>query len=726
MGRSSDWSEKKAVTPSILQMHASECGAACLGMVLGYFGRWVSLTELREVCEVSRDGSSAAGLLRASRQYGLDCKGKGLTADQLKRIDPPMILFWQYSHFVVLEGFHGGHVYVNDPATGRRQLTQEEFELNYSGVALQFKAGDDFQPGGGRPGLFSQLQRLFSGSWNAVALISACAVMLTLLALVIPFSLRSIVDDILAGAGGAGLIAAALIASGALAYILALFKDRFLHRLAVRISVIGYDRGLSRLLSLPIEFFSHRLVGDITDRVSTNDRIGRNLTEQFLVLLIDMAMGAVLFAVMLFMDYRLALIVAVLSALHGILTRILNSRIAAISETLRREQGMLLSIGMQILGHAENLRITGTDDRYFSRWSGQQARELRVRQLFAELTNLNSALPVLIAMFRAAAILGVGGALVMTGEMTFGTLVAYYFLAELFMLPLGRFFEFADKQLELETDLQRISDISETKEDPAYLRRLTVSDKLVTFDGRLQLAGHLELRNITFGFNRSRPPLIKDFNLTVKPGQRVALVGPSGSGKSTVARLVSGIFQPWEGEILFDGHPREDIPEEVMRRSISMVDQDVVLFPATVRDNITLWNTEIPDEAIYLAAQDACIHHEILVRNEGYQSVVDEGGRNFSGGQRQRMEIARALVGNPSLLLLDEATSSLDASTEESVDEALRRRGVTCLIVAHRLSTVKDSDLIVVMKNGKEVQRGIHDELIVDRDGVYAQLAETG
>ena len=537
---------------------------------------------------------------------------------------------------------------------------------------------------------------------------------------------QAIVDEILAGAGGAGLIAAALFASGFLAYILALSKDRFLHRLTVRTSVIAYDRGLSRLLRLPIEYFAHRLVGDITDRVSSNDRIGKRLTEQFLALLIDMAMCAVLFVVMLIMDYRLALTVALLSALHGIFNLVLNSRIAAASDTLRREQGLLLSIGMQILGHAENLRITGSDDRYFSRWSGQQARELRVRQVIAELTNLNAALPFLTAMIRAAAVLGAGGYLVVTGQMTLGTLAAYYFLAEIFMQPFGRFFEFAKQRLELESDLQRSSDISETQGDPAYLRRQTDSDKLITFDGRLQLAGELELRNITFGFNRSKAPLIKNFNLTVKPGQRIALVGPSGSGKSTVARLVSGIFQPWEGEILFDGHPREDIPEEVMRRSISMVDQDVVLFPATVRDNITLWNTEIPDEAIFLAAQDACIHHEILARNNGYLTVVEEGGRNFSGGQRQRMEIARALVGNPSLLLLDEATSSLDASTEESVDEALRRRGVTCLIVAHRLSTVRDSDLIVVMKNGAEVQRGIHDDLIKDSDGAYAQLAATG
>ena len=719
-------SKQRVTTPILLQMHASECGAACLGSVLAHFGRWVPLTELREKCEVSRDGSNAASIMRAARHYGLECNGLSLRAHQLKKLELPLIVFWQFSHFVVVEGFDSRYFYLNDPSTGRRRLSAEEFNKGYSSIALRFKPSDDFSPGGERPGLIRQLGALLAGTKRVLAGTIACGLMLTLLALVVPVSLGVFVDDVLANHGSWTGLVGALLGAGVLVYILSLLKHRFLKRLAIRISVIGYSRGLSRLLRLPVEFFEHRLVGDLTDRVSSIDRIAKNLTEEFLVLVVDMAMSAVLLVAMLAYDVPLTAAVLLLALLHGILAWLLKGPRAVRSQAMRREQGLLIGVGMQMLSHADNLRMTGSDDRFFSRWSGQQARELHARQKFAELGSINAALPGLIAAFRSAAILGVGGALVIAGEMTLGALVGFYILAEMFLAPIGRFLEFADKRQALETDLQRLEDISQTAEDPVFGRRSPESASIPTFKGRLQLAGQLELRNITFGFNRSRPPLIKDFNLAIKPGQRVAVVGPSGSGKSTLARLVAGIYQPWSGEILFDGHLRDEIPEEVLRRSLSMVDQEVVLFSASVRDNITLWNPAVPDEAIFAATRDASIHHEILLRSEGYATRVEEGGVNFSGGQRQRLEIARALVGNPTMLVLDEATSALDAATEESIDDALRRRGATCLIVAHRLSTVRDCDEIIVLAAGVEVQRGTHDELITDEDGTYYKLVKSG
>ena len=718
--------KKRLATPVVLQMHASECGAACLGSVLGHFGRWVPLTELRDKCEVSRDGSSAASIMRAARHYGLEGGGLSVRAEALKKLDLPVIVFWQFSHFVVVEGFDSRSFYLNDPSTGRRRLSAEEFNQGYSGIALRFKPGDDFKPGGDQPGLFSQLNALLAGSWRVLTGTVACGLMLTLLSLVVPVSLSVFVDDVLGAHGPWGALVAALLGGGVLVYILSLLKHRFLKRFAVRISVVGYSQGLSRLLRLPVEFFEHRLVGDLTDRVSSTDRVAKNLTDQFLVLIVDMAMSAVLLVAMLVYDVALTLLVLLLALLHGLMARFLNAFRAARSQAMRREQGLLIGFGMQMLKSADNLRMTGSDDRFFSRWSGQQARELEARQLYSELGAVNTALPGLIAALRAAAILGLGGSFVMTGAMTLGALVAFYILAEMFLAPIGRFLEFADKRQALETDLQRLEDISKTAEDPVFARRSPEAESIPTFKGRLQLAGQLELRDVTFGFNRSKPPLIKDFNLAISPGQRVAVVGPSGSGKSTLARLVSGIYQPWSGEILFDGHRRDDIPEEVLRRSISMVDQDIVLFSASLRDNITLWNPAVPDEAIFSATRDASIHHEILLRPDGYSTLVEEGGTNFSGGQRQRLEIARALVGNPTVIILDEATSALDAATEELVDEALRRRGVTCLIVAHRLSTVRDCDEIIVLEAGTEVQRGTHDELIADEDGTYHKLVKSG
>ena len=723
---SSERPKQRVVTPIVLQTHAAECGAACLGSVLAWFGRWVPLTELRERCEVSRDGSSAASILRASRHYGLECSGLGVRAEQLGKLPLPLIVFWQFSHFVVVEGIDGRHFHLNDPSTGRRRLTAEEFSKGYSGIALRFKRSAEFKPGGEPPGLFEQLNTVLDGAWSVLAGAIACALMLTLLALVIPASLGVFVDDVLGKHGLWGALAAALIGGGVLVYVLALLKHRFLRRLAVRISVIGYNRGLSRMLRLPVEFFNHRLVGDLTDRVSSIDRISRNLTDQFLVLIIEMAMSTVLLVAMFFYDVALTLLVLLLAVLHGVLAHFLNAHRAVRSHAMRREQGLLIGVGMQMLSHADDLRMTGSDDRFFSRWSGQQARELRSRQLHSELGSVNTALPGLVAALRSAAILGIGGSMVMAGEMTLGTLVGFHILAEMFLAPIGRFLEFADKRQALETDLQRLDDISRAAEDPVFSRRSPESESIPTFNGRLQLAGQLELRNVTFGFNKSRPPLIKDFNLVIRPGQRVAVVGPSGSGKSTLARLVSGIYQPWSGEILFDGHLRDEIPEEVLRRSISSVDQEIVLFSASVRDNITLWNPAVPDEAIVAATRDACIHDEILLRPLGYSTLVEEGGVNFSGGQRQRLEIARALVGHPTVLILDEATSALDAATEEDVDDALRRRGVTCLIVAHRLSTVRDCDEIIVLDKGHEVQRGTHDDLIADRDGTYFKLVTSG
>lgn len=724
---SSEPKKQRIRTPILLQMHATECGAACIGSVLAHFGRWVPLTELREKCEVSRDGSSAASILRAARHYGLECRGLSVGAELLRQLPMPVVLFWQFNHFVILEGFDDNHYYLNDPATGRRKLTVEEFSKGYSKIALTFERGEDFKPGGQRAGIIHQAGAWLDGSRGAIAGAFACGLMLALLSLVVPATVSVFVDQVLINQEPWGVMAAALLAvGGVLVYVLSLLKHRFLKRLSIRISIAGYSRGFSRLLRLPVDFFNHRLVGDLTDRVSAIDRIAKNLTEQFLVLIVDMAAGLVFLAAMLVLDVRLALIVLALAVANGVLAHFVKELRTGRSDAMRREQGLLLGIGMQMLNHADNLRMVAADDRYFARWSGQQALEHDARKKFSELGYVNTALPGLMTILAGAIVLAFGGAQVASGEITLGALTGFFILAAMFLAPIGRFVEFSDKRQAIESDLYRLEDITKTAEDPVFTRRNPEAESIPTLNGRLQLAGQVELRDVTFGYNKSKPPLIKEFNLVIKPGQRVAIVGPSGSGKSTLTRLVAGLNQPWSGEILFDGHPRYEIPEEVLQRSISMVDQDVVLFSATLRDNITLWNPAIPDETIIAATRDACIHDEILRRPLGYSTPVEEGGVNFSGGQRQRLEIARALVGNPTVLILDEATSALDAATEEFVDDSLRRRGVSCLIVAHRLSTVRDCDEIIVLDKGVEVQRGTHDELIADKDGVYYKLVKAG
>ena len=714
---------RRVVTPLLLQTHATECGAACLGSVLAHFGRWVPLTELRGRCEVGRDGSTAAGLKRAAEHYGLECSGWSVELNRLRQMPLPIILFWEFNHFVVLEGFDRKWFYLNDPATGRRKLSAQEFARGFTGVALQFRSGPEFQPGGAPTNLLQRLPHWLSGAWGGLVYAIVCGLMLALLALAVPFAAALFVDRVVGENELWGfLMAGALATAGCLVYGLAWLKQWFLRRLAVRISVVFGNRCVSHLLRLPVEYFSHRLVGELTSRILSIDRIAKDLSERFLGVLIDIAMSTVFLAVMVAYDLPLALIILTLALLNALLLRPIARIRSDEAYALRREQGLLTGIGTLMLNQVDTLRMTAAEDRMFARWSGHQARELEVRQRYSEQSNLIAAAPDLFTMLGSAAVLAFGATQVMSSELTLGALLAFYLVATMFLEPIGRFVEFAHDRQTLLTDMQRLDDITDTPEDPGLARRGGVSQAIATFNGRLRLTGHVELREVTFGYNRSRPPLISDFNLTFEPGQRIAVVGPSGSGKSTLSRLVAGVLHPWSGEILFDGRPRHEVPDEVLSRSLSMVDQHIVLFSTTVRDNLTLWNPAVLDDDVVAAARDAAIHGEILNRPLGYATQVDEDGGNFSGGQRQRLEIARALVGNPTVLILDEATSALDAATEAEVDDALRRRGVSCLIVAHRLSTVRDCDQIIVMDQGMEVQRGGHDELMADTGGLYHRL----
>lgn len=726
-GPAEELTRRRVVTPLVMQMHITECGAACLGSILAHHGRWVLLSELRDRCEVSRDGSTAAGILRAARHYGLNCNGRSVKAQNLRSMPLPQILFWEWNHFLILEGFGGGHVFLNDPAVGRRRLTWNEFAKGFSGIALHFSPNPEFQPGGMPPSTLKRIPQWFDGASLALACICACGLMIAVLALIAPAALGMFVDRVIGANEPLGAFAAvAMIVGAVLIYWLSWLKRRWIRRLSVRMSIIAGDRCLTRLLKLPLTYFNHRLAGELTDRILSIDRIAKSLSHRFVDLLIDIAMSAVFLAALFAYDTTLAFVVLGLAVPNAALARAIARTRTEASYELRREQGLLLGLGMLMLRQTDSLRMTAADNGYFSRWSGHQARELAARQRFVELGHINAALPGLFMVLAHAAVLGLGTSRVMSGDMTLGTLAAVYVLAAMFLEPIGRFVEFANDRQELDVGLLRLDDITESEIDAKFRRRGSGSAGTATLNGRLRLAGRVELRDVTFGYNRGRPPLIKNFSLMIEPGQRIAVVGASGSGKSTLATLVAGLNEPWSGEMLLDGLPRHEIPDEVLVRSLSMVDQNPVLFAATVRENITLWNSAVPDDILTAAARDACIHDRILDRRFGYAAPVDEDGRNFSGGERQRLEIARALVGNPTVLILDEATSALDATTESAIDDALRRRGVSCLVIAHRLSTIRDCDQIIVLDKGTEVQRGTHDELMKDEDGHYCTLVRTG
>ena len=714
-------------TPVLLQLIQTECGAACLGIVLAYFGRWVSIEELREACSVGRDGCSAADVYRAAKRYGMEAQGWRRQPGQLRSMSLPMILFWEFHHFVVLEGFRKGRWLINDPANGHRTIDDEEFDRAFTGMVLTLQPGPDFRPGGVRPGILYRVLPWLRDVKQPLAFAICCGLLLALPALAAPFLVGLFVDFVLSGRepSWGGALTGTLLAAAGLLYLLTWLRERCLRRLSVRLSIDHAERFMSRLFRLPMEFFSHRFAGDLTSRVQLIDSASNIATRHFVGIFIELVTSMAFVGLMLAYDPLLCAVVVGLGAISAVVMRLLARVRLDENRRLRREQGMLYGIGMFGVGKIDTLQATAAEDDFFSRWTGYQARELLARQRFAELGYVNAALPVLFLILGAAAVLGIGGWRVMSGGMTAGMLIAFYMAAANFLAPIGRFIMFADMFQMLEADLQRLSDVFDAPEDRGFEPAAEVSrDEVSTFAGRLRLKGRIELRNVTFGYQNNRGPLIEDFSLTIEPGQRVAVVGPSGSGKSTLSSLVAGIRQPWSGEVLIDGHPRNAIPRELLTSSMSLVDQHIFLFADTVRENLTMWVPEAPDQALTEAARDATIHQEIISRPLGYDAPVDEGGRNFSGGQRQRLEIARALVNNPSVLILDEATSSLDTITEVRIDDALRRRGCTCLIVAHRLSTIRDCDLIVVLDQGREVQRGAHEELMREPEGLYRQLVE--
>ena len=705
--------------PLVYQYEAVECGAASLAMVLGYFGCWVSLEELRAACGVSRDGSKASNVLRAARSYGLEAKGYKRELGELKGLSLPLIVFWNFNHFLVVTGIDRTWVYLNDPAGGRRRVSHAEFDESFTGVVMTFTPSPTFQRRGSRPSIFSALGRRMATVRDAAVFLWVVGIGLILPGLVAPMFSGIFIDKILLE-GNTHWRNPLLVIMGITALLLWFLnslQNRFLLRSQAKLAMAGAGGFFWHVLRLPIEFFSQRYAGEVGGRVALNDKVARVVGGDLARVAVKVVASLVFLLLLFFLDWAVALSVLMVTACNAWILKRLSGRLMENSQRVSLAAGKVYGATTSGLGLIESLKATGSEEAFFSRWAGYAVKYMNAEQDAQSATLLLGRMPGFISSVSQMLVLLVGGWRAMNGDLSIGMLVAAQSLSRSVVGPMSEIVTLAQSIQQVDGDLKRLDDVLVYPLD-AHVALAPAEDRTraTGFNGRVTF------QDISFGYSRIGNPLVDRVSFDVLPGQRVAIVGGSGSGKSTLAKLLLGLYPPWSGQVLFDGRPREDYDRTLFATAVSFVDQDIYLFEGTVRDNLTLWDPDVSEEQLVRAARDACILDEILRRPGGFDSKVEEGGRNFSGGQRQRLEIARALVPDPRLLVLDEATSALDPVTEREFDNNLRRRGCTVVTVAHRLSTIRDADEILVMVAGSLLERGTHEQLLRMPDGFYKRL----
>ena len=696
-----------ARTPTILQLESVECGAAALAMILAYHGRHVPLEQMRVDCGVSRDGSKAGGLLRAARAHGMIARGFKKEPDAIAGLPLPAIVFWNFNHFVVLEGFHDGRAWLNDPARGRRRVDAADFDQAFTGVVLTFERGPGFEPGGFAPSMWRSLRQYLDGYRASIGLAFFIGLALVIPGLVMPWLLGRFVDEVLvAKLDGVALPLLFGLAVAALARALLIaLQARLLMDTFGRAARASASRFFARALALPMTFYSQRSAGEIAARIDLNERVAETISADLARLALNFVTAIFFLALMARLDLQLTSVVVACLAVELFAWRALARRTAEISQELSVQAGKLAGTATGGLSNIESIKAGGQESALFLKWIGLQIQYVNASIRAQRYLLTIGQAPALLGLVAHLTVLGLGASLIMKGAFSVGDLVAFQVLLAGFTAPIHDLFGHTQKLQTLRGDLARLDDVLHHPVEEG----IEIGRKGSGIPAP-RIAGALEFRDVTFGYNRGEAPLVENFSLSVAPGGRVALVGASGSGKSTLARLAAGLYRPWSGEILFDGAPRSAYDRAHLAENVAFVDQDVMLFEGTVRENLTLWEPA-SDEAVRHAVRDAAIEAEVLMREHGLDAPLQEGARNLSGGQRQRLEIARALVRNPAILILDEATSALDPASEATVEENLRRRRVTCLVVAHRLSTVRDADEIVVLERGRVVERGTYAQL---------------
>ncbi|MBQ6595016.1 MAG: NHLP family bacteriocin export ABC transporter peptidase/permease/ATPase subunit [Clostridia bacterium] len=703
--------------PVVMQLEVLECGAASLTMIMHYYRNYIPLEQTRVDCGVSQDGSSAKNILVAARSYGMKAQAWRLEPESLLEEGPfPCIIHWGFNHFVVLCGFKGRRAVLNDPARGRVTVDWEEFDREFTGICLTFEPGDTFSPSGKRRSVFSYARERLSGTGTAAVFVVLTTTISSLLGVINPVFSRIFLDRLLSGRNPEWLtpfmlaLSAMILVSVVVSWISAVYSLRIQAKLAS----VGSSSYLWKVLRLPMQFFSQRLSADITDRQATNSGIAGTLINTFAPLLLNAMMMIFYLIVMIRYSALLSMIGLGAIMLNSAVSAWITARRVNITRVQQRDSAKLSSATMSGIQMIETIKSSGAENGFFGRWSGYQASVDTQDVQYTKLNEYIGAIPSAISALANLAVLGLGVMLVIRGEFTVGMLMAFQGFLSSFMSPASSLIQAGQSLQEMVTQMERVDDVMSYPSDPCFSPR----EKKAEYQ---KLSGAIELKNVTFGYSRLGKPQITDFSMTVRPGQKIALVGRSGCGKSTLAKLIAGLYQPWSGSITFDGVPIDEIDRDVFTGSVSVIDQDITLFEDTISENIRMWDDSIEDFEVILAARDAGLYDDIVTRDGGFSHKLLDGGRDLSGGQRQRLEIARALSQDPTICIMDEATSALDAKTEFEVVRSIAGRGITCIVVAHRLSTIRDCDEIIVLDKGEIVERGTHDELFA-LGGLYASL----
>jgi len=709
-----------AKVPVVMQLEALECGAASLTMVLGYYGKWIPLEQVRRDCGVSRDGSNALAVLKAARNYGLIAKAYRLEPEDLLKEGPyPCIIHWGFNHFVVLDGFRGRSAIINDPARGRVTVSWDEFDAEFTGVCMTFEPSESFEPSGKRKSGFDFAKERLKGNGTAVLFVVLTTAITSLIGIIQPAFNRVFLDRLLPGTNpewlkpfliGAGIFALLEIIAS---WINILYSIRIMGKM----TAVGYSSYLWHVLRLPMHFFSQRLAGDIADRQETNGDIAGVMVNTLAPLVLEAAMLIFYLLVMINYSPVLTLIGVGSIVLDAGISAVISSKRINITRVMLRDEGKLSGATVSGISMIETVKASGAEEGFFGRWAGFQASVNTQNMKYVKLDQYFGLLPMIISSAADLAVLFLGISLVLKGEFTVGMVMAFQGFLASFLSPAAALVEAGQSIQEMVTQMERVEDVMNYPVDPCFENE---ADD-IKYE---KLSGQVEINNISFGYAPLGEPLIRNFSMTVKPGSRVAFVGPSGCGKSTLAKMISGLYEPWEGSITFDGKKISEIDRKVFTGSVAVIDQDVTLFEDSIADNIKMWDNAVEDFEMIMAARDAGLHEDIMMRDGGYQHKLTEGGRDLSGGQRQRLEIARALAQDPTICILDEATSALDAKTEFEVVKSICDRGITCIIIAHRLSTIRDCDEIIVLNNGEVVERGTHKELY-KKGGAYTELVSS-